>query len=314
MGQIVDGKWIESSIVTSDKSGAYDRKPRTFLDGIGPDHELFQPESGRYHLYVSYACPWAHRALIMRALKGLEDHVSVSVVHPEMLDRGWELRRDFPGATGDHLYGKEYLYEIYVHAQDDVSTSCTVPILWDRKHETIVNNESSEIIRIFNSAFDAVSGNTEDFYPEELREEIDRINHVIYHNVNNGVYRAGFARNQAAYDAAVTALFDTLDTMEQRLHGKKYLVGERLTEADIRFVTTLLRFDLVYFTHFKCNKRMIRDFRNLSRYLAALYGLEAVRGTTHFDHIKRHYYYSHEFINPHRIVPVGPEEYLPLPT
>ena len=308
MGRLVDGEWIKTSIITSDDEGAYDRLPRTFLDEVSKEHEKFQPESDRYHLYVSYACPWANRTLIFRALKGLEDHISVDVVDPDMLEMGWTFENKKPGTTGDSLYGKKNLLEIYQKADPKVSTSVTVPILWDKKHETIVNNESSQIIRIFNTAFNELTGNQDDYYPENLRSDIDQWNEEIYHAVNNGVYKSGFAKNQQAYEKAVTELFRVLDKLDNHLEGKDYLVGDQLTEADIRLVVTLLRFDIVYFTHFKTNVRRIIDYKNLSRYTQNLYEMDAIRKTTHFDHIKRHYYYSHPELNPQRIVPLGPEK------
>jgi glutathionyl-hydroquinone reductase len=306
LGQIIDGKWVKKSIVTSDESGQYDRIPRSFLDTISPDHPKYQPESGRYHLYVSYACPWAHRTLLFRAFKDLQDHISVAVVSPDMLDMGWTFSTQFSGTTGDTLYGKEYLFEIYQKAQSDVTTSCTVPILWDKKTESIVNNESSQIIRIFNQAFDDITGNQLNFYPDHLADEIDQINEEIYHKVNNGVYRAGFAKNQEAYDKAVTELFATLDKLDTHLQKHPYLVGGVLTEADLRLLPTLLRFDAVYFGHFKCNLRQIKEYQGLSQYVSSLFEHPQVQETTFMDHIQRHYYYSHEFLNPQRIVPKGP--------
>ncbi len=308
MGKLVDGKWVKTSIITSDDKGQYDREPRSFLETIGKDHERFQPESGRYHLYVSYACPWANRTLILRELKNLTEHISVDVVDPDMLEYGWSFDSSKDGATGDSLYGKKYLHEIYQKADPEASTSVTVPVLWDKKHETIVNNESSEIIRIFNQAFNDLTGNTDDYYPKNLQAEIDQWNDEIYPAVNNGVYKSGFAKNQEAYEKAVTELFRVLDKIDQHLDGKDYLVGNQLTEADIRLIPSLLRFDVVYFTHFKCNIKRIADYKNLSRYTRNLYENEAIRKTTNFDHIKRHYYYSHEELNPQRIVPLGPEK------
>ncbi len=308
MGRLVDGEWVKTSIITSDDSGAYDRVPRSFLDKISPDHKTYKPESGRYHLYVSYACPWATRALIFRKLKKLEDHISVDVVHPDMLEYGWSFSKDFPGSTGDSLHGFDHLKDVYLKADSNVSTTVTVPVLWDKKTNSIVNNESSEIIRIFNSAFNEITGDKKDYYPESLREEIDAINEQVYHDVNNGVYKSGFAKEQDVYEEAVTKLFKTLDELENRLESKDYLVGDQLTEADIRLVVTLLRFDPVYFGHFKCNLQRIKDYKNLSRYTKNLYEIDAVRESTFFDHIKRHYHYSHEEINPQRIVPVGPRQ------
>lgn len=308
MGKLVDGKWEVRSVVTSNPKGEYKRIPRSFRDTISKDHEVFKPESGRYHLYVSYACPWAHRTLIYRKLKGLEDHISVSVVSPTMLDDGWEFGDDFEGATKDHLYGLKYLREIYTKADPNISTSVTVPVLWDKKTQTIVNNESSEIIRILNTSFKELTGNLEDYYPDYLRKEIDELNDFIYPNINNGVYRTGFAKTQEAYDSAVLSLFDALDRLENLLEGKDYLLGNKLTEADLRLVPTLLRFDIVYVTHFKCNIRRIKDYKNLSRYLRNIYEIPAVKETTNLEHIKHHYYYSHSSINPYQIIPQGPTE------
>lgn len=310
MGKLVDGQWKIQDVITSDKKGAYDRIPRSFLDWISRDHEKFKPESARYHLYVSYACPWAHRTLIYRELKQLTEHISVNVVHPDMLDYGWVFDDSFPGASQDELFGEKFMYKIYQRADSKINTSVTVPVLWDKKNETIVNNESSQIIRIFNSEFNHLTGNTDDYYPEAWRSEIDQWNDLIYPNINNGVYRTGFAKNQPAYDEAVAGLFATLDQIESHLEGKDFLVGDTLTEADLRLIPTLLRFDIVYYTHFKCNIRRIRDYKNLSRYTKNLFQLPAVKSTTNFEHIKRHYYYSHESINPHRIVPAGPDEVL----
>ena len=308
MGKLIDGQWMTGSIIRSDSKGGYDRIPRSFLDYIDVDHPLYQPESGRYHLYVSYACPWAHRTLIYRTLKDLESHISVDVVHPDMLERGWSFDTGFAGATGDTEHHRDFLYQVYQAASPDISTSATVPVLWDRRTGTIVNNESSQIIRIFNSAFNDLTGNDEDYYPEAHRAEIDRWNERIYGTVNNGVYRAGFATTQGAYDEAVTQLFDTLDALEDHLQHRDTLVGSVLTEADLRLIPTLLRFDAVYFGHFKCNVRRIRDYPNLSRYTRQLFAIPAIQRTTHIDHIKRHYYYSHDSINPTRIVPAGPAE------
>ena len=257
-------------------------------------------------MYVSYACPWAHRTLIYRALKGLEDFITVSVVHPDLLQNGWSFSQDFSGATGDQVNGFDFLYQVYQKAQSDVSTSVTVPILWDKKTQTIVNNESSQIIRMFNDAFNELTGNTRDFYPERLRSEIDQVNSEIYEDVNNGVYRSGFAKSQEAYDQAVEGLFLRLDQLDRHLKTEDYLVGGELTEADLRLIPTLLRFDLVYYTHFKTNLRRIAEYRYLSEYTRRLYDIPAIKQTTNFEHIKRHYYYSHESINPYRIIPKGP--------
>ena len=306
MGKLVDGRWVIKSIITSNKSGEYDRLPRTFLGNITFENSLFPPETGRYHLYVSYACPWATRTLIYRKLKLLENHISVSVVHPDMLEDGWKFDNSFPGATEDHLYNFNFLREVYQKADPKITTSVTVPILWDKQAETIVNNESSQIIRIFNSSFNELTGNYDDFYPLQKRDQIDNVNHLIYENVNNGVYKCGFARTQEAYDLAVTNLFKTLDYLENLLSHSKYLVGDELSESDIRLIPTLLRFDSVYVTHFKCNIKRIYDYPNLSRYVGDMLLIPAIKQTYELSHIKRHYFFSHPEINPNRIIPKGP--------
>jgi putative glutathione S-transferase len=313
MGLLVDGKWQDKWYDTEKTGGKFERAQSQFRDWVTADGEPapgrsrgFRAEPGRYHLYVSLACPWAHRTLIFRKLKKLEDVISVSIVHPFMGENGWTFLED-DSATGDTLYGKAFLHQIYTMADPDYSGRVTVPVLWDRKEKTIVSNESSEIIRMLNSAFDEWSDASLDFYPQALREEIDAANELIYPNVNNGVYRAGFATKQEAYEEAFHQLFDTLDGLEQRLSTRRYLTGPRLTEADWRFFTTLVRFDPVYFGHFKCNLRRIEDYPNLSNYLRDLYQVPGVAGTVNFNHIKRHYYGSHVTINPTRIVPVGPE-------
>lgn len=307
MGLLVDGKWQDRWYDTDKSGGRFVRQAAKFHDWVRADGSTpFAPEAGRYHLYVSYACPWAHRTLIVCALTGLEEAIDVSVVHPDMLENGWELRDDFPGATGDGLGDARYLYEIYLRARADYTGRVTVPILWDRERETIVNNESSEIIRMLSSEFSAVAKRPYDFYPPPLRAEIDEVNERIYETINNGVYRAGFATTQDAYEEAYDALFSSLDWLENRLSTRRYLVGDRLTEADVRLFTTLVRFDAVYFGHFKCNARRLVDYPNLWGYTRDLYQREGVGPTVHFDHIKRHYHYSHATINPHRIVPKGP--------
>jgi len=313
MGQLVNGEWQDRWYDTKSTGGRFVRSTSAFRNWITPDGSAgpsgqggFAAESGRYHLYVAYACPWAHRALIFRALKGLTDHVGVSVVHPDMLSEGWELDDSYPGATGDRLYGLRYLRELYLKVDPKMSGRVTVPVLWDAARETIVSNESSEIIRMFNSAFDRITGNTGDFWPEDLREGIDEVNARIYDTVNNGVYKAGFATSQAAYDAAVHPLFDSLDWLEAHLGENRYLMGARITEADWRLFTTLIRFDLVYHTHFKCNRARIMDYPNLWGYVRELYQWPGVRETVNFDHIVRHYYYSHDTVNPHRIIPINP--------
>lgn len=313
MGLLVDGVWQDAWYDTKSSGGAFKRTEAGFRNWVTADGEAgpsgeggFRAESGRYHLYVSYACPWAHRALIFRKLKGLEDHIGVSVVHPLMYDQGWTLALDFPGATGDALMGKQFMHQIYTQAAPDATTRVTVPVLWDTRRGTIVSNESSEIIRMFNSAFDEVTGNTLDFYPEDLRAEIDVVNAPIYDHVNNGVYKAGFATTQAAYDAAVTALFAELDRLEDRLSRQRYLLGDRITEADWRLFTTLVRFDPVYVGHFKCNIKQLKEYPALWAYTRELYQWPGVAETVNMDHIRHHYHRSHETVNPHRILPAGP--------
>ncbi len=314
MGKLVNGEWKPVWYDTSASGGAFQRDTAKFRNWVtadgapGPSGEGgFAAESGRYHLYVSYACPWAHRTLIFRELKGLAPHIGVSAVHPDMLDEGWEFRTDFDGATGDTLFGSRFMRDIYIRARPDVSGRVTVPVLWDTARNTIVSNESSEIIRMFNSAFDGLTGNTDDYWPEALRDDIETVNARIYDTVNNGVYRSGFATTQAAYDEAVHALFDTLDWLEGRLSGQRFLMGARLTEADLRLLPTLLRFDSVYHLHFKCNRRRIVDYPALWAYTRDLYQLPGVAGTFRLDHVVRHYHYSHETINPHRIIPINPD-------
>jgi putative glutathione S-transferase len=273
----------------------------------GPTGESgFAAEPDRYHLYVSYACPWAHRALIFRALKGLEDIISVSVVHPLMPTESWVFG-DYPGATEDHVNHSNYLYENYLKADPYFDGLVTVPVLWDKKRETIVNNESSEIIRMLNSAFDDYSNSKMDYYPESLRKEIDAINDIVYNNINNGVYRAGFATTQTAYDKAFVRLFDTMGDLEERLSRQRYLVGNQITEADWRLFTTLVRFDAVYYNHFKTNKKRLMDYPNLWAYTRELYQVPGVAETVNMDHIKYHYFASHHSINPTGIVPKGPD-------
>jgi len=266
----------------------------------------FAAEPDRYHLYVSYACPWAHRTLIFRALKGLQDVISVSVVHPLMPAQSWVFD-EYPDATPDHVNNANYLYENYLKADPDFNGLVTVPVLWDKRRQTIVNNESSEIIRMLNSVFNEYGNTNVDYYPEPLREEIDAINRVVYGNVNNGVYRAGFATSQEAYDKAFDRLFNTMDELEERLSGQRYLVGEQITEADWRLFTTLVRFDAVYYNHFKTNKKHLMDYPNLWAYTRELYQVPGVAETVNMDHIKHHYFASHHSINPTGIVPNGPE-------
>lgn len=314
MGQLVDGVWHDVWYDTKKSGGKFVRSNAAFRNWIttdgsaGPSGDAgFPAESGRYHLYVSYACPWAHRALVFRALKGLTDHISISAVHPEMLSEGWTFETDAHGATGDTLYDLPFARDIYLRAQSDMTGRVTVPILWDKKTETIVSNESSEIIRMFNSAFDDITGNTDDFWPAELRDGIEAVNDRIYDTVNNGVYKAGFATTQDAYDSAVAPLFDSLDWLEDRLANSRYLMGDQITEADWRLWTTLIRFDPVYHLHFKCNRKRIVDYPNLWAFTRELYQWHGVAETVNFDHIVRHYHYSHDTINPHRIIPLNPQ-------
>ena len=312
MGRLVEGKWQDVWYDTKSTKGHFKRSQSQFRNWLTSDGSAgpsgrggFRAEPGRYHLYVSYACPWAHRTLIFRKLKRLEDLISVSVVDYVMLENGWEFKRG-EGSTGDALYDFDYLYQLYLKADPAYSGRVTVPVLWDRHLETIVSNESAEIIRMLNSAFDGLTGSTDDFYPEPFRAEIDEINTTIYDTVNNGVYKAGFATTQEAYGESVSALFETLDMLEERLSSRRYLLGDRQTEADWRLFTTLVRFDPVYVGHFKCNIRRIADYPNLGAYLRDLYQQPGIRETVHFDHIKGHYYRSHKTINPTGIVPVGP--------
>ena len=302
MGSLIDGKWYSGDVNTNGPKGDYKRVPRTFLNLIEKDSK-YSPEANRYHLYVSYACPWAHRTLIMRKLKSLEDFISVSVVSPEMMEEGWKFDDKISGSTVDHLYNCKNLSEIYQKADNNISTTVTVPILWDKKNETIVNNESSQIIRIFNSAFNHLTNNNIDFYPKDLRSEIDKINEEIHHNINNGVYKTGFAKNQESYDISLKKLFDSLNRMEELLEGRDYLIGNQLTEADIRFLPTLIRFDSVYLIHFKCSIKKISEFKNLSRYLSMHFKVDAIESTTNHFHIMRHYYFSHRMLNPYGIIP-----------
>ncbi|MDF1609718.1 glutathione S-transferase family protein [Hoeflea sp. YIM 152468] len=312
MGMLVDGVWKDVWYDTKSTGGHFKRKESSFRNWVtadgaaGPSGESgFAAEAARYHLYVCLACPWAHRTLIFRQLKGLEDAISVSVVDPYMGKNGWEFH-DRDGATADHIGGADFLWQVYVAANPDYTGRVTVPVLWDKKTGTIVSNESSEIIRMLNTAFDAIARPAPDYYPAHLRGEIDAINDTVYHKVNNGVYKAGFATTQDAYAEHVTELFDTLDMLDARLQGSRYLVGDMLTEADWRLFTTLVRFDPVYVGHFKCNIRRIADYPALSGYLRELYQMPGIAGTVNMDHIKNHYYRSHDTINPTGIVPVGP--------
>lgn len=304
MGLLVDGKWHDKWYDTDSTGGRFERSAAQFRNWIEADPEArFPAESGRYHLYVSFACPWAHRTLIMRKLKGLEDHITVSVVEPLMLENGWEFG-DSP--LHDPLYDHDYLYQLYLRADPQYSGRVTVPVLWDKKQHTIVSNESADIIRMLNSEFDALTGSTHDFYPAAQRDEIDAINATVYDHVNNGVYKCGFATQQDAYEEAFDALFAALDELEERLSQQRFLVGDRVTEADWRLFTTLVRFDAVYVGHFKSNAKRIVDYPQLWDYVKALYQVEGVAETVVMDHIKTHYYGSHGTINPTGIVPKGP--------
>lgn len=305
MGLLIDGQWHDKWYDTTSTGGRFKRQESAFRDRVGTDR--FPAEAGRYHLYVSLACPWAHRTLIFRALKGLTDVVSVSAVDPLMLENGWEF-----GTDGDPLHGLAYLRDLYIKAAPQYTGRVTVPVLWDRKHQTIVNNESAELIRMLNSDFGALASGP-DFYPEPLRDEIDAVNARVYDAINNGVYKAGFATTQDAYEEAYDALFTALDWVEDRLSRHRYLIGDTLTEADWRLFTTLVRFDAVYVGHFKCNRNRISDFPNMQGYLRELYQVPGVAETVNFDHIKRHYYASHATINPTGIVPKGPALDLTLP-
>ena len=310
-------KNITSSWKTSIKDGEYKRKDSQFRNWITVDGNTsisgeagFKAEADRYHLYVSLACPWAHRTLIFRQLKNLEDLVSVSVVHPDMLDKGWSFKHDKQSqtdyaTTGDTLYDSEYLRERYFESDPQYHGNITVPVLWDKQQKRIVNNESAEIIRMFNSAFNNLTGNNTDYYPENLRDEIDSINELVYHNINNGVYKTGFATTQQAYESNCLKLFDTLDQIDSRLAGQSYLVGNQITEADWRLFTTIVRFDAVYHTHFKCNIRLLKEYEHIYRYMLDLYHQPGIAATVNMAHIKRHYYASHRSINPYAIVPLG---------
>ncbi len=312
MGLLVDGVWQDQWYDTKSTGGAFKRTEAKFRNWVTADGSAgpggaagFKAEANRYHLYVSYACPWAHRTLIMRKLKGLERMISFSVVDWFMGENGWEFK-DRDGAIPDTLLNATHLHQIYTAAQKDFTGRVTVPVLWDKKTGTIVSNESSEIIRMFNSAFDGIGAKAGDYYPKALRAEIDVLNERIYHTVNNGVYRCGFATKHEPYREAFEELFATLDAMEVRLGKSRYLAGEQFTEADIRFFVTLVRFDQVYVGHFKCNRQRIDDYHNISNYMREVYQMPGIRETVNHYHIKNHYYQSHKTINPSGIVPIGP--------
>jgi len=307
MGLLVNGEWKDQWYDTSKTGGKFVRSKSQFENQIINDENAeFKPESNRYHLYISHACPWAHRALIFRKLKKLEEHISISVVHPLMLDKGWTFQEG-EGVIPDSILGSKYMHQIYTTAQKDYTGRVTVPVLWDKKKKTIVNNESSQIIRIFNSAFNNLTGNDDDYYPENIRDQIDEINDDIYHNINNGVYKTGFATTKEAYEETFDALFKSLDNIERILTLTHFLVGNNITEADWRLFTTLIRFDAVYFGHFKCNKKRISDYPKIYKYLQNLFDIKGIKETIFMNHIKTHYYASHIMINPTGIVPKGPD-------
>jgi len=323
MGLLVNGKWHDQWYDTEASDGAFKREDAQMRNWVTANGEAgptgtegFAAESGRYHLYVSLACPWAHRTLIFRKLKQLDQHISVSVVSPDMLSNGWEFDTHHEQlkfrSSGDALFDSRFMHEIYTRNKSDYSGRVTVPVLWDKQRNCIVSNESSEIIRMFNSAFNELTGNTDDYYPQAMRQKIDEVNEWVYHDINNGVYKSGFATQADKYEAAVTTLFKALDKVEGILQQQDYLVADEhgkgvLTEADWRLFTTLVRFDAVYVGHFKCNLKRIADYPAMSAYVKRLYQHAGVAETVNIDHIKRHYYYSHDMINPTRIVPVGPE-------
>ncbi len=312
MGLLQNGQWVDKWYDTRSSGGEFRRQDSRFRNWVTTDgaagatgREGFRAEAGRYHLYVSLACPWAHRTLIFREIKGLRELVDVSVVQPLMLNNGWELAND--------QYGLDYLYQLYLKADPAYEGRVTVPVLWDKQTRTIVSNESADIIRMFNSAFDALTGNTGDYYPRALRAQIDAVNERVYETINNGVYRAGFATSQQAYEEAYYKLFDALDWVEATLARQRYLAGDALTEADWRLFTTLIRFDAVYHGHFKTNRQRIADFPAISNYVRELYQYPGVAQTVNFAHIKQHYYASHVTINPTQVVPLGPEQDFTLP-
>ena len=312
MGLLVDGQWVDQWYDTKKTGGRFVRTQTQFRNWItadcsaGPTGQAgYKAEANRYHLYVSLACPWASRTLMIRTLKGLEDMISISVVHPLMLEHGWTFEEG-EGVIGDPIFKARYLHEVYTAVKPDYTGRVTVPVLFDKKTKTIVNNESSEIIRMLNTAFDGLGAKPGNYVPDQWLEEIDVVNDFVYHRINNGVYKAGFATKQEVYEEEVTTLFAALDQMEERLAGQDYLVGNRLTEADIRLFTTLVRFDAVYFGHFKCNLKPLTAYPNLWAYTKRIYQLPGMAQTVNFDHIKRHYYGSHKTINPTGVIPMGP--------
>lgn len=312
MGLLINGQWHDQWYETKQSGGAFQRENAQLRNWVTANGEAgptgrsgFKAETGRYHLYVSLACPWAHRTLIFRQLKQLEDHISVSCVSPDMLQHGWTFNKE-EGSSGDHLYGHEFMHQLYTHNKADYSGRVTVPVLWDKQQKCIVSNESSEIIRMFNTAFNHLTDDTQDFYPTALRSQIDAINELVYHNINNGVYLCGFATTQEAYQTAYDSLFNALEHVEQVLSEHRYLCGHQITEADWRLFTTLIRFDAVYHGHFKCNLKRLEDYPAISQYLRELYQWPGIKQTVDFYHIKRHYYFSHTMINPTQVVPAGP--------
>ena len=312
MGLLQKGKWVDQWYDTDNSAGEFVRQDSRFRNCLTPNGEAgsngepgFKAEKGRYHLYVSHACPWAHRALIFRELKQLHDYIDVTVVEPIMLEHGWEMN--------DPLYNFDFLYQLYLKADVSYEGRVTVPVLWDKKTETIVSNESSEIIRMFNTAFNSLTGNATDYYPEVLHQRVHELNDRIYDTINNGVYQTGFASTQQAYEVAFHRLFDSLDWVEGLLAQQRYLAGDQLTEADWCLFTTLIRFDAVYFGHFKTNRQLLADFPNMSAYVRELYQVPGVAETVHFEHIKTHYYASHRMINPTGVVPVGSAQDFTVP-
>ena len=311
MGMLIKGELVDNWLDKEMDEGEFKRMESTFRNWITVDGSAgptgsgcFKAEPNRYHLYVSDACPWAHRTVIFRKLKKLEDIIGLSIVEPDMLDKGWSFSAE--GNYSDHLHGYKYMHEIYTRADEEFTGQITVPVLWDKKLNTIVNNESSEIIRMLNSAFNEFTNVKTDYYPESLRQQIDAVNQPIYDNVNNGVYRCGFATTQTAYEKAFDRLFNELEQIEETLSNKRYLLGNQITEADWRLFTTLIRFDVVYVGHFKCNLKRIADYPNMSNYLRELYQVPGIARTVDIDYIKRHYYYSHTSVNPTQLIPKGP--------
>lgn len=313
MGKLIDGTWHDVWYDTDETGGRFVRMDSTFRNWITPDGSAgptgeggFEAEDGRYHLYVSYACPWANRTLALRALKGLEDMISISVVNPIMRENGWTFD-PYEGVIEDPVLNADYLHQVYTHVEPEMTGRVTVPILYDKKRDTIVNNESSDIIRMLNSSFDNIGAIEGDYSPQELMDEIDEVNAFTYDNINNGVYKAGFATKQDVYEQEVQHVFDALETLDQRLENQDYLVGSRFTEADIRLFMTLIRFEHVYYGHFKCNLKHLDDYENVWNYTKRIYNHPKIKPTINFDHIQTHYYKSHDTINPNQIVPYGPD-------